>query len=296
MRFKDEVRVRLVDKVIDGVSHQVRQKYTERVPVLPRDWDAVAIRAASGLVLAITMVAIVWSTVSIGELLQGGVGYAAAALFDISWLTVLVLEWLARFSPDKRTFPRTLGWVLVAIAAGAIFWHGYNAGSVALATVGALVSIVSKLLWLAVFKHIDKELTEEDQDWVAAELSRANATLALAAVRRQVAAAEARARLELLAAEKALSGLGEQDANTIEQATNFVINEVPATAPLTRANTVREPAEPTPSIAELARQQLVAGASNKNATDEILRRLPDANPKSVEATVRREARRLNSYL
>jgi hypothetical protein len=49
-------------------------------------------------------------------------------------------------------------------------------------------------------------------------------------------------------------------------------------------------------MAELARQQLSAGASNKDAFDEIMRRLPTANPESVQATVRREARRQTRYM
>lgn len=202
MKFRDQVRYRLVDRTVDGITHQVRQRYTEAVPVLPRDWDQVAIRAAAALILGLTSIAIAWSTISIGALLGGGIGYAAACLFDVSWLTVLVLEWLARFHPGKRAFPRALGWLLVVLAAGAIFWHGMLAGSVAMATVGAVVSVVSKLLWLALFRHIDRELTEEDQEWVRLELSAANARLALASVRRQVARSEVTAAAELLSAER----------------------------------------------------------------------------------------------
>jgi len=219
VKFRTETRRRPVEHTVDGITHTINQPYTQRVPVLPPDWDSRAIKAASALVLALTVVAIVWSTVSIGQLLQGGAGYAAAVLFDVSWLTVLILEWLGRFDPAKRKFARNMGFVLVGATAGAIFWDGMLRGSTALAVVGAAVSVIAKLLWMAIFKHVDKPLSDEDRQWVDAEISKANAKLAVAGVRRRVAAAE-----------------------------------------------------------------------------EILRLLPDANQKSVEATVRREARRQTRYM
>lgn len=294
MKFKEEIRRRLVDHTVDGVTHTISQPYKERVPVPPADWDSRAIKAASGLVLVLTVVAIVWSTVSIGQLLQGGAGYAAAVLFDVSWLTVLVLEWLGRFDPAKRKFARNMGFVLVGVTAAAIFWHGMLLGSTALAVVGAAVSVIAKMLWAAIFKHVEKPLSDADRQWVDAELSKMHAKLAIAGVRRRVAVAEVQARAEILAAERLLGEL-DDDVNSVEQITQSE-KKVADLPPLASPNTVREPAEPVPSIAELARRQVTAGASNKTAAEEILRLLPDANPKSVEATVRRESRRLNGYL
>lgn len=291
MKFRTETRRRTVEHTVDGITHLVSKPYSEQVPVLPADWDARAIKAASGLVLALTVVAIVWSTVSIGQLLNGGAGYAAAVVFDISWLTVLILEWLGRFDPAKREFARNMGFVLVAVTAGAIFWHGMLVGSTALAVVGAAVSVVAKALWMAIFKHVEKPLSDEDRQWVDAEISKSNAKLAVAGVRRRVAVAEVQARAELLAAERLLGQLDDA-ANTVEL---IDVDEEPVPA-LNRPNTDRQPTEPVPSIAELARQQVTAGVSNKDAADEILRLLPDANPESVQATVRREARRQTRYM
>ncbi len=292
LKYRQEKRTRLVEHSADGQSvHQVQQEYTVPVPVLPRDVDEIAVKVAAGLVLALTAVAVVWSTVSIGEELGGGVGYAAAVVFDVSWLVTLLLEWLARFDPVKRAFPRKAGWVLVAIAAGAIFWHGADDRMWALAVVGAAVSVVSKLLWLAVFKHIDKDLSPADRQWVAAETSAANAKLAVAGVRRQAAKAEARARLELLAAERtlhevdalALGPVAEHDEHDVEP-----VDAEPVDGPVNSANSVRTSIEAAPSIAELARRQLLAGAEPRDAVAEILRLVPDAKPESVAATVRRE--------
>ncbi|WP_331453036.1 hypothetical protein [Streptomyces sp. SS162] len=304
LKYRQEKRTRLVEHSADGQTvHQVQQEYTVPVPVLPRDVDEIAVRVAAGLVLALTAVAVVWSTVSIGEELGGGVGYAAAVVFDVSWLVTLLLEWLARFDPVKRAFPRKAGWVLVAIAAGAIFWHGANDSMWALAVVGAAVSVVSKLLWLAVFKHIDKDLSPADRQWVAAETSAANAKLAVAGVRRQAAKAEARARLELLAAERTLhevdalalgpvpvevaEAVAEHDEHDAEP-----VDAEPVDGPVNSANSVRTSIEATPSIAELARRQLMAGAEPRDAVEEILRQVPDAKVESVAATVRRENKRI----
>ncbi|MGI5138814.1 MULTISPECIES: hypothetical protein [unclassified Streptomyces] len=289
MKFREEIRTRLVDHTVDGITHQVEQTHKVRVPVLPRDWDAVAVRSATGLVLGLTTLAIVWSTYSIGQLLHGGIGYAAAAIFDIAWLVNVLLEWLSRFDASKRAFSRRLGWALLACTMGAIFWHGLLAGSVALGVVGAAVSMFAKVLWMDVMRFIDKDLSPEDAAWVRAEISKANAKLAIASVRRQVARVEQTAALELLAAEKSLGEVDEQQANTPEQQ----VEKRPLRVPLNSANTVPEQGL---NMAELARQQLSASASNKDAFDEIMRRLPTANPESVQATVRREARRQTRYM
>ncbi|MFE6848975.1 hypothetical protein [Streptomyces sp. NPDC057686] len=305
MKFLEEVRTRLVDRTIDGTTHQVPEPYTVRTPKLPMDKDRAALIGVSGLVLALTLVAIVWSTHSIGTLLGGGVGYAAGVVIDVAWLAVLLLEWMARFDPVKHEFPRKVGWGPALVAAGAIFLEGQLAGGWQMALVGAAVSIVAKVLWWAVFKHIDKDLSPADAAWVAAEMSKANAKLAIAiaGARRQAAKAEVTARLELLAAERDLGELAGLDhfpgaGNVIkaeqvrEHAPNFVdvMNEV---QPLNRANTVREQAEQGPNIAHLARVELKAGASREEAVEAILARLPDAKQSSVEATVRRERSKLD---
>lgn len=304
LKFRTEKRTRTVPHTVDGVTHRISEQFTVRTPVLPRDLDALAVKAAGGLVLALTAVAVVWSTVSIGQLLGGGVGYAAAVVFDVSWLVVLLVEWMARFSAKKREFPRKVGWLLVAVAAGAIFWHGMETGTVGLAVVGAAVSVVSKVLWLVVMGFVHRDLSAADAQWVEAEVSKANAKLAIAGVRRQAAAAEARARLELLAAERVLSELDELTeqapvkAELEEPIKLDVIQLEESTMPLASANAVRTEAEPLPSIAELAREQIKVGATNKDAVEKILRRIPNANAESVAATVRRERRGLqtNGYL
>src|SRR5579863_1662276 len=112
MKFKTERRMRVISHGPEGQERALVEHYDERVPQLPRDWDQLAIKAAAGLVLALTMVAVVWSTTSIGGILHGVIGYAAASLFDIAWLVNVLLEWLSRYDKRKRRFSRVLGWGL----------------------------------------------------------------------------------------------------------------------------------------------------------------------------------------
>ncbi|MFJ7154639.1 hypothetical protein ACIQUQ_06845 [Streptomyces sp. NPDC101118] len=300
MKFIDEKRRRWVERTIDGTTNVVPETYTVRTPKLPRDKDALALAGVSGLVLALTLVAIVWSTYSIGQLLGGGVGYAAGTVFDVAWLAVLVLEWLARFDPAKRQFPRKVGWALALVAAAAIFLEGQLAGSWEMAVVGAAVSIVAKVLWWAVFKHIDRDLSEPDAAWVAAEMSKANAKLAIAGARRQAAKAEVAARLELLAAERVLGELaGPETVYNIQDFPAAITGEQArehGTAPgrpepsLNSANDVPEQG---PNLAHLARVELTAGASKEEAVAAILAKVPAAKRASLEATVRRERNKLD---
>jgi hypothetical protein len=300
LKFKSETRTRRVQRTIEGITNDVEAPYTVRTPILPRDWDRTALKTVAGMVMALTIVAVSWSTVSIGAILHGGVGYAAAAMFDVSWGAVLIFEWLSRFDPDKRRFAQRLGIVLVVITAGSLFWHGLLLHSWALAAIGALISVVAKLLWLGVFRHVERNLAPADRQWVAAELSKANAKLAIAGVRRQAATAEAHARLELLAAEQVLGELDELMPNRPEQDAEpaAALSVVRGSAqPLNSPNSVRTEVEQGPSIAELARRHVANGASNQDAEKAILAARPEANASSVAATVRRARKQTtNGYL
>jgi hypothetical protein len=200
----------------DGSTFQTT-KTVEFAPeaVPPRDWDLISTRAAVGLVLALTAVAVAWSTWSIGNLLHGGMGFLAALVFDLSWAVCLILEWKARFDPSKRAFPRALGWVLLIATMGAIFW--YEVPDWRAATIGALVSAVAKGLWLGIMKHIDRELSPVDRDDLADRLSKAYVRQAVASVDRQtlrVDAHTAAVRQSLGAARPTVLELSASDRDT----------------------------------------------------------------------------------
>ncbi|GHJ24444.1 hypothetical protein [Streptomyces albus] len=207
-RRKTTTRTRMVPHTRDGRTHMVEEQYTVPAPPkLPRDWERIALRVAVGLALALTVVGVVWSTVSIGAVLDGGVGYAAAVPFDVAWGVALILEWLSRYDRERRRFPQRLGWALLALSMAAIATHGIREHDWALAAVGASVSLVAKGLWWAVMRHVHRELSPADAQWVEAERSASYAKLAVGKVRREVSRDEARARAELLAAER-LYGVG----------------------------------------------------------------------------------------
>lgn len=209
MKFKTRKEPYTEPYTRDGKTVQVPREREVSMPVLPRNWDRIGVRVVVGLVVVLTLAAITWSTWSIGELLQGGAGYIAAGVFDLAWAVCLVLTYLGRFDPDKRKFSDSLGWWLLVATMGLIFWHGIERGSVGMAVGGAAVSLFAKVLWLGVMKHVHRELSPEDQAWVKAEISTANAMLAVADARRQAAQAEQRAALQLLAMERERAAVSE---------------------------------------------------------------------------------------
>lgn len=167
---------------------------------VPTDWDLIATRAAVGMVMTLTAVAVAWSTWSIGSLLHGGIGYLAAVVFDLSWATCLLLEWKGRFDKAgteiedatgesrieriRPDFTEGLGWFLLAVTMGAIFWHAWP--DVRYAVVGAVVSGVAKILWMGILRHMQIRLTERDRDDLRDRRSKAAVALAFASVDRQV--------------------------------------------------------------------------------------------------------------
>jgi hypothetical protein len=231
----------------DGITVPITRTRDVKVPALPRDWDALSTRAAVGLVLVLTAVSVVWSTWSIGAVMHGGIGYGAAVIFDFSWAVCLILEWKARFDPAKREFPRRLGWALLLATMGAISWHGIELHSYGMAVTGAAVSAVAKVLWLGVMLHIERDLSPEDQQWVAAQISAAHAKMAVADARRQAARIEQRATVELLAMEREQAHISEAFGLSASVQNSAVATPDMADAPGTP---VHDMATATPDMAD----------------------------------------------
>lgn len=174
----------------------VPEKYTVEVP---RDWDRALLGAAvtgTGLLL---ILAVIWSTASIGPLLAlGGVAapiaYGVAGVFDLAWIICMLLEWLARYQPAKAQAPRKAGYAFLVVAMAAIGAHGGLAGhwqGLIVGLVGAAVSLVAKSVWSLTIRHAAQELSPVAQQWVARRQSAAGAELAMAAVGRQLARSNA---------------------------------------------------------------------------------------------------------
>ncbi|MEV6683296.1 hypothetical protein AB0N09_41580 [Streptomyces erythrochromogenes] len=247
LRFKNIVKTIQAEVTRDGTTHTYDRNVSTRVPIAPRNWDVIGIRAAAGIVLGLTAVAVIWSTVSIGKLLEGGVGYAAASLFDAAWITCIILEVLARYDRSKRKFARILGGVLVAVTMGAIFWEGWVADSIPLAVVGAAVSAVAKTLWLGVLKFIDRDLGADDAAWLEGETSKAALMMARAQVQRQVARAEAGVIGEMLAIEHQHREMAEALGMTREEYQELRVRALGASdaAPLAAIEDAGKPTEGT---------------------------------------------------
>ncbi|MFD6187132.1 hypothetical protein [Streptomyces goshikiensis] len=170
-------------------------------PELPRDWRAIGLKVALTVTGALTVACIVWSTLSIGRLLGGHAGYAGATVFDAAWLVVLLLEVIHRYDRAKRARAQKIGWVLLAVSMAALAGYGLKVDDLGITVGGPAVSLVAKVLWMAVLDAVHRDLSPIATGWVAAERDRAYAELAIAGVdvevtRARAAAAQHRAALE----------------------------------------------------------------------------------------------------
>ena len=194
MRWRVETHRIPVDHTVGGVTETVLVDRDVDVPVTPRDWDVLAVRAFVVIAGVITVGAMAWSTVSIGRLLHTGLlGFAVAAVFDLAWLAALLGAYIARFDPGRYRIADRAGWLLLGVSMGAVGWEGYTAHGVVPGTIGAIISLAAKTLWWILHRLTMPELSPEDAQWIAARRSRMSAQLAVAAVERQVARARERA-------------------------------------------------------------------------------------------------------
>lgn len=268
MKFKTERTKVPGTYTREGKTVPVVRTKEVRVPSLPRDWQTTALYGAVGIVGALTLLSIAWSTYAIGDTLDGGIGYVVAVIFDIGWAAALLLEYLARYDERKRQFPQRLGWVLLAVTMGAIAYHGINQDppNYGMAIVGAFVSFFAKVLWHAVMEHVNADLSDEDKQWLASEISTSQTKAAIATVRRQTARTEQRAALELLAMEK--------ERREVTEAFGF---ETPDA--IVHLADVKAPAIGSPTLADLGKAGAVRFALNE---------LPDASPEEIAEVLQNE--------
>jgi hypothetical protein len=200
-RAQTVTQERLVPHTINGITEMVTEKYSTAVPIPPRDWDHIVRGAVTGATALTVAGSIAWSTASIGDLLgqavHPAIGYGAAAVFDLGWISCMALEWLARYDRRKAEMPRRAGYVALVIAMAAVCTHGIlrvgqdslTAG-IAVGIIGALVSALAKGMWTMSMRHFSVELDDRSQQWVEARFSAAHARLATAAVQRELARVE----------------------------------------------------------------------------------------------------------
>ncbi|MGW6652461.1 protein transporter Sec31 [Streptomyces sp. CB02130] len=281
MKTRTVERTRLVPHTIDGRTEMVLDRYTVDVPRPPRDWDRIVLTGVTAAAASIGVASIVWSTASIGDLLARSVpepaAYAAAAVFDLVWLSCMALEWLARYDQARAALPRRAGYVALAVAMAAVGAHGWISGEIAIGFIGAAVSGLAKAMWTVVLRHHAKPLDPLTQQWVDKQRAEAGGRLAMVAVRRELT----RAEQAVTAEHAALSGASpDADPERPEsRADRPDDEETPAvTGPMT--------------IADAVRTALSSGITDPDAVLRYVRTVADANAK--EASVERYIRSLRT--
>ncbi|MFI6117457.1 protein transporter Sec31 [Kitasatospora sp. NPDC051164] len=196
-RARQVQQERVVPHTINGVTEMVTERYTTAVPIPPREWDRLVRGAVTGATALTVAGSIAWSTASIGDLLARTVhpviGYGAAGVFDLAWISCMALEWLARYDRRKAAGPMKAGYVALVIAMAAVCTHGIlqgGHGAIVVGAIGALVSALAKGMWTMSMRHFSVDLDDRSQQWVEARLSAAHARLATAAVTRELARVE----------------------------------------------------------------------------------------------------------
>src|SRR3972149_3770615 len=133
MKYRTEERTRMVPETRDGRTHMIPQPYKVDLPVALRDWDAIALTAVHTAAALAVAGAVTWSTVAIGDLLSGvapvWTSYLVAGVFDLAWITCMVLEWLSRYDQDRARLPVVCGWLALALSVTLIVVHGARYGS-----------------------------------------------------------------------------------------------------------------------------------------------------------------------
>ena len=273
MKTRPITRTRQVPHTIGGVTRMVDEPYTVDTPVPPRDLDRIILGAVTTAAALILAACVVWSTVSIGDLLARAVAapaaYAAAGVFDLTWIICMAVEWLSRFDRSRAKTARRAGHAALIVAMGAVAAHGWLAGQPAVGIVGAAVSALAKGGWTVLLGHHAQPLDPRTQQWVEQQLSEAGGELALVGVRRRIVRARG-----LVAAEAAALGA---DADTDPDTAD--------TDPDTDPDVVRQL---RPSVREAVHTAFSSGIDDPERVLSYVRKVadPDARPDTVERYLR----------
>lgn len=255
-----------------------------------------------------------WTTWSLVDLLgAGAIGITVAAGADIVWAAVIAAEARGlRIPAWKANLVPAIGWAALLAVAGLLVWHGHRADSLPMAVAGPLLPLGAKVVWLlaltdmrdpaaltdeeqAVLHRMERGLVfEEAQHRVKLRRREMDAELQLAEVdtdfeielTRIDKGRELNRRRPLSIAPIANT---EQPREQIANTPNTPVS-LPIAPPADHAPTSTNMDREQKSIADLAREHVASTAANSDAVDAILAARPDADRKSVAATVRRARR------
>ncbi|WP_405906333.1 hypothetical protein OG742_11345 [Streptomyces sp. NBC_00828] len=241
------------------------------------DRDAQALTVVTALAVLIVGGAVVWSAVAIGGLLALAfpvwISYGIAAVFDLMWIGLMILEWTTRYDSERVALPRRAGWAALVLSMTLITAHGGAQGYLWIGLAGAAVSLLAKSYWHIVMKTTGAKLAPDAAKSVKERRDAVHADLALIAVNRQLTRLTAKAD-----AEKRALGIGSVRLTPGE----------PVSRPAHVVEQIGEPVEPTGSPAQLS--------SAQRLREDRLRRLTRLIADEPELTPAQAAQRLDVSL
>jgi hypothetical protein len=162
------------------VTRNGRTHYIEQPPKLPPlTPDEIILRAVAMATAVVVIGALIWSTVSVGGMLNqvapAWASYMIAAAFDLAWIISMAIEYVLRFEPRRQKIPKTMGWLALLISMGAIFTHGALLEHPWIGAFGAAVSALAKGLWWLLMFATSRRLDSDTQAWLSLELGEIHA-------------------------------------------------------------------------------------------------------------------------
>ncbi|MGW2582956.1 hypothetical protein ACWCYZ_16745 [Streptomyces virginiae] len=268
---------------------------------------------------ALALLSLIWSGYAITDLMHSGwFGLSVAIAGDIGWITVLWAEYrgLTIQIKDKDYNAAPAGWAIALGVAALLALHGHDVGSTGQMYAGPFVVLVGKIVWtfaLAALRD-PAALTPEQEAEIASVIRDSEYEARLHAARLGQLDRAADSEIARIRAEARIT-LARDDADAeirleridkireIERRTPIAIesplareqserdreqlapppNTPPPNMGRTSANSDRE----RPSLADTVRDRVAIFPDNGDALTAVLAVLPDANPKSAAAAIRR---------
>lgn len=229
------------------VTRNGRTHYVDQTPKAPPlTPDEMVLRAVSAATAVVVVGALIWSTVSVGAMLDevapAWAAYMIAGIFDLTWVVAMAAEYLLRFEPARQKVPKGIGWVALIISMGAIFTHGALLSAVWVGMFGALVSALAKSLWWLVMYVTSRRLDEDTQAWLTLELGEVHARRA-----EQMAVAKVNRERERYALDRPTELDSVHTVHTVHavQASDQRVNQIEPAAEPEPVHVVRTPVQST---------------------------------------------------